>query len=196
MNGVRAFFLSLCLLLCSCHQILSAVNQKSFTPEVLADAQREDSWYGYLPERAPYFCLITRESLTWRDPAMHLGHWRALHPKPPHRVLMEAHENTFTLHRSYVWDGMTWGNTEKRDLLPSLLHDALYHALQGNAPFPRREADRAFLRARRAAQVTNAYGEYLAIRWFGGIFNETHENEKTILIEPLPAPLQHAESSR
>lgn len=193
---MRFLPLSLCLLLCSCRQIISLVNQKSFAPEVLTDAQQEDNWYGYLPERAPYFCLITRKSLTWRDPAMHLGHWRALHPMPPHRILMEAHEDTFTLHCSYVWDGMTWGRTEKSDLLPSLLHDALYHALQGNAPFSRSEADRAFLRARRAAHGNNAYGEYLALRWFGGLFNETHENDKTILIEPLPALHEPSKISR
>lgn len=168
--------------------MLSAVNTKSLAPEVVAEAQQEGSWYGYLPENAPYFCLITQETLTWHDPAMHLGYWRARHPEPPHRLLMEARDDTFILHSYYVWDGMTWGRTEKRDLLPSLLHDALYHALQDNAPFPRREADRAFLRARRASHVFNAYGEYLAIRWFGGIFNGAHNGSRTIIVEPMPSP--------
>lgn len=168
--------------------MLSAVNSKSLAPEVVAEAQQKGSWYGYLPQYAPYFCLITQETLVWKDPQMNLGYWRAKHPSPPHRLLMEAHGDTFTLYRHYVWDGMTWGRTEKRDLLPSLLHDALYHALQDKAPFPRREADRAFLRARRASHVYNAYGEYLAIRWFGGVFNGAHEGQRTIVVEALPHP--------
>lgn len=168
--------------------MLSAVNSKSLAPEVIEGAQKKDSWYGYLPQYAPNFCLITQETLTWKDPQMNLGHWRALHPKAPHRLLMEAHGDTFILHRHYVWDGMTWGRTETRDLLPTLLHDALYHALQDNAPFPRREADLAFLRARRAAHAHHAYGEYLAIRWFGGLFNKAHGGEKTIIVEPMPSP--------
>lgn len=177
------------LCLCSCHQVLSAVNPKSLAPEVIEAAQQKGNWYGYLPQYAPYFCLVTQDTLMWKDPQMKLGYWRARHPSPPHRLLMEARGDTFILHRSYVWDGMTWGRTEKRDLLPSLLHDALYHALQDNAPFPRREADRAFLRARRATHVFNAYGEYLAIRWFGGLFNEVHtDGEKTIIVEPMPSP--------
>lgn len=167
--------------------MLTAVNTKILAPEVIADAQQAGSWYGYLPQYAPYFCLVTQTTLVWRDPAMKLGHWCAKHPRPPHRLLMEAHGDTFILHRGYVWDGMTWGRTEKRDLFPTLLHDALYHALQDNAPFPRREADRAFLRARRASRVSAPYAEYLAIRWFGGLFNQAHEEgQKTIIVEPLP----------
>lgn len=183
MKRLLPIFCALCL--SSCYQMLSAVNQKEIAPEVTAAAQQKDCWYGYLPQRAPYFCLITKEKLVWKDAQMHLGHWRAFTPDSPHRLLMEAHGDTFTLYRHYVWDGMTWGRTETRDLFPSLLHDALYHALQDNAPFPRREADRAFLRARRASHVRTAYGEYLLIRWFGGLFNGAHE-EKTILVESLP----------
>lgn len=175
--------------------MLSAVNQKSFAPDVVQAARMEGNWYGYMPQYAPYFCLVTREKLVWHDPKMHLGYWRGLHPEPPHRVLMEAADDTFVLHRHYVWDGMTWGKTEMRDLHPSLLHDALYHALQDNAPFPRREADRAFLRARRAAGVRNAYGEYLLIRCFGGVFNNVHKEQRTIRVEPLPAPVQGREKS-
>ena len=185
----RLFPIACALCLSSCYQLLSEVNCKSVAPEVIAEAQKKGNWYGYLPQYAPYFCLITQETLMWKDPQMKLGHWRAKHPKAPHRLLMEAHGDTFILYRHYVWDGMTWGRTEKRDLLPTLLHDALYHALQDNAPFPRREADLAFLRARRASQVHNAYGEYLAIRWFGGMFNNVHtDGEKTIIVEPMPSP--------
>lgn len=182
---MRFLTVSLCLLLCSCQQLLELLNQKSFAPEVLQDAQQPGNWYTYLPEYAPYFCLMTQEELTWQHPDMKLGHWRAVHPDPPHRVLMEAHGDTLTLYRYYVWDGMTWGRTEKRDLRPSLLHDALYHALQDNAPFPRREADLAFLRERRATHVFWAYPEYLAIRLFGGLFNDKHGDEKTIMVEPM-----------
>lgn len=191
----RLLLFCLCLVpLCGCRQVGEALNPKVIDPAVIAAAQREGAWYGYVPERAPGFCLVTQRAVIWHDPEMHLGSWRGRHPAPPHRVLMEARDSTLVLHRRYVWDGMTWGSTRPRDLLPTLLHDALYHALQGGAPFPRREADRAFLRARRATCVGTAYGEYLAIRSLGGFFNDTHGVE-TILVEQLPPqhPLQPLE---
>lgn len=174
----------LLLPLCGCKQMLEAVNPKAIDPAVIAGAQRENAWYRYVPENAPGFCLVTQRAIIWHDPEMHLGCWLGRNPVPPHRVLMEARDSTFVLHRRYVWDGMSWGNTVPRDLRPTLLHDALYHALQGGAPFPRSEADRAFLRARRAEHVGTAYCEYLAIRSFGGLFNNTH-GRVSLLVERL-----------
>lgn len=173
------------LLESSCMQVLSAANRKTLAPEVAEAGLRSGNWYVYLPERAPGYCLMTAQTLVWHDPDMHIGHWRGLHPDPPHRVLMEAHGDTFTLYHHYVWDGMTWGHTEPRHLKPTLLHDALYHALQGGAPFERKEADLAFLRACRGQKLGDAFGEYLAVRWFGGLFNRTRAQTKTIVVEPL-----------
>ncbi len=154
---------------------------KSISPAVVAGAQEPASWYSYLPERAPGFCLCTERSFVWHEPGMNLGHWRGLHPAAPHRLLMEARGDTFILHRHYVWDGMTVGETQLRDLLPSLRHDALYHALKEGANFPRAEADRAFLRDMRRSGVRAAGLKYRLIRLFGGFFL-TRDAEPTMIV--------------
>ncbi len=125
---------------------------------------------------------------------MKLGSWRGLHPQAPHRVLMEARGDTFVLHRHYVWDGMSVGETLPRDLCATLRHDALYHALKEGATFPRAEADRAFLRDMRRAGVGSAGLQYALIRCFGGFYMNPGK-EPTLLVQQLPpetpfAPLE------
>ena len=164
--------LPLLLLPTACRQVVNVVNVKQLAPEVVAYGQKEDSWYEYMPQYAPHFCLKTRYSLAWHDPEMQLGYWRLLHPEPPHRVIMEARGDTLLLHRGFVWDGVSFGNTEPRELVPSLLHDALYYARQGNAPIPRREADLVYLRAARQYDCGSKYTDYLGVRAFGGFFGK------------------------
>ncbi len=173
-------------LLAGCSQFTAAVVEKSMSPEVIVHAQQPTSWYSYLPERAPGFCLCTERALIWREPGMNLGHWRGLHPAPPHRVLMEARGDTFILHRHYVWDGMSVGETLPRDLAPSLRHDALYHALKEGAQFSRAEADRAFLRDMRREGVSGAGLDYALIRCFGGLYLKRGD-EPTMLVQELSA---------
>lgn len=158
------------LALPGCRQVVEAVNMKQLAPEVVAGGQAPDGWYEYMPGYAPYFCLKTRRTITFDDPRMKLGYWRVLHPEPPHRVLMEARGSRLILHRSFVWDGMSFGKTVPHELIPSLLHDALYYARQGGAPVSRREVDRAFLRACRQYQTPGPYASYLCVRVFGGFF--------------------------
>ena len=164
--------LPLLLLPTACRQVVNVVNVKQLAPEVVAYGQKEDSWYEYMPQYAPHFCLKTRYSLAWHDPEIQLGYWRLLHPEPPHRVIMEARGDTLLLHRGFVWDGVSFGNTEPRELVPSLLHDALYYARQGNAPIPRREADLVYLRAARQYDCGSKYTDYLGVRAFGGFFGK------------------------
>lgn len=189
---IRSIVLAVALSVSGCRQVIHAVSLKQISPEVQAAAAQPGSWYAYLPERSPGFCLLTRHAVVWRDLEMDLGKWQAVHPKPPHRVMMEARGNTFILHRRYIWDGLTLGCTHLRDLLPTLLHDALYHALQNGAPVSRRQIDRLFLRLRRQSGKNWAYGEYLGIRIAGGLFNAAGE-EGSLLIKPLqdtPAVLE------
>ena len=184
MRRIGIFALCLTALLTGCRQVVYAVNMKQIAPEVKAAGLKPGNWYSYLPERSPGFCLLTRYAVVWRDPQMQLGRWRARHPKPPRRLLMEARGDTFILHRRYLWDGMTWGCTRERDLLPTLLHDALYHALQNGAPVSRRQIDLLFLRLRRQSCAFWPWGEYMGIRIAGGLYNAAGE-EGTLLIEPL-----------
>lgn len=163
-----------------------SVSLKSIDPAVVEQAHTIDSWYKYLPEKAPYFCLQTRCDLVWKDPQIRHGYWKALHPESPHRVMMEAKGDTFILHRGYVWDGNSIGHTHPSDLIPSLRHDALYHALREGAPLNRRELDQAYLRdERRSFWGCTRYLRYLIIRCFGRIYtNQT--NHGTLLITPTP----------
>ncbi len=158
------------------------VFDKTIAPAVVAEAKKPTSWYSYKPEQAPYLCLCTERALTWREPGMDLGYWRGLHPQAPHRVLMEARGDTFILHRHYVWDGMSVGETQLRDLYSSLRHDALYHALKEGANFPRVEADRAFLRDLRREGVPAAGLGYALVRCFGRLYLG-RDAEPTMLVQ-------------
>ncbi len=176
--------------------MVGSLVEKAISPDVIAGAQEAGSWYSYLPAHSPGFCLRTERALIWREPGMKLGYWRGLHPRPPHRVLMEARGDTFILHRHYVWDGMTVGETLPRDLCATLRHDALYHALKEGADFPRAEADRAFLRDMRRAGVAGAGVDYRLIRCFGGFYLKRGD-EPTLLVqrtspETPAAPLEPA----
>lgn len=187
-----------------CRQVVDVFNIKQITSEVVAGARQPESWYTFIPSRAPGFCLMSRCGVVWRDPKANLGWWVARHYKAPHRVMMEARGNTFILRRSYVWDGMTWGKTTPKDLFPTLLHDALYHALRSGAPVKRREIDRLFLRIRRKTGVSGAYAEYMAIRLVGGVFVDSGDSSTRLLIERtspwaapvLPVPVKPATGER
>ncbi len=170
--------------LVSCRHTVGVMQDKMIAPEVIDGAQEPTSWYSYLPERAPGYCLRTERAFIWQEPDMELGYWRGLHPNPPHRVLMEARGDMFILHRHYLWDGMTVGVTLEEDLLPSLRHDALYHALKEGAPFSRREADRAFLRDMRRAGVACAGLGYGLVRCFGSLFIAPAHG-KTMLVQEI-----------
>ena len=156
----------------SCRQVVNAVNVKQLAPQVVECGKQPGNWYEYMPAYAPYFCLKTRYAIVYHDAEMQLGYWRALHPEPPHRVLLEGRGNALIIHRSFVWDGMSFGRTEPAELVPSLLHDALYFARQGNAPFSRREADLVFLRACRRYGCSGKYTAYVGVRALGGFFGK------------------------
>ncbi len=174
------------LLLLGCRQVVEIAAPKRITPEVVQFAQSPQAWYTYLPERAPGFCLQTKSALIWQDDALDLGHWQGLHPEPPHRLLMEARGHTFILYRHYIWDGASVGDTHLRDLLPSLRHDALYHALKEGAPISRRQIDLAFLRDQRSAQAPAARFHFLCLRLFGGLYNRPAP-QKTMIIKKIRA---------
>lgn len=181
-----------CLPLLSALPLLAActtASLKDISPAVAEQAQQADSWYDYLPRKAPGFCLRTRHTLVWNDPALPLGHWQGLHPKAPHRVIMEARGNAFILHRAYVWDGNTFGATHPADLLPSLRHDALYHALKEGAPLNRRLIDLAYLKDERHYGSPGFPGlRYRIIRLFGGLFNNSGQKGTLIIRGTRPAP--------
>ena len=182
------------LLLGSCRQVIDAVNMKQLAPDIVEYGSRKGGWYEYLPAYAPHFCLKTRHHIIYFDSEMNLGYWRAKHPHPPHRVMLEGRGDTLIIHRSFVWDGESFGGTISEELLPSLVHDALYFAMQGKAPFTRREADCAYLRACRRAGLHHKYPAYLGVRTFGGLFGKP-PGALPPIIEPAsasmpPAPLE------
>lgn len=187
------------LLLASCRQMVDAVNIKQLAPDVVKLGKHADAWYEYMPEYAPYFCLKTRYSLSWHDPEMQLGYWLIRHPESPHRVIMEARGDTLLLHRGFVWDGVSFGKTLSRELVPSMLHDALYFARQGGAPVSRREADLVYWRAAGKYKCASRYTDYLGVRMFGGFFGLPAGGTPPLLelksAGAPPAPLPAGESA-
>ena len=163
-------------------------NRKTMDPAIAAEAQKKGCWYEYLPEKAPGFCLRTRVTLTWEDPQVNVGYWQGLSPYPPHHVIMEAKGNTFILHAGYEWDGNSVGHTELAHLMPSLRHDALYHALKEGAPLDRAQIDAAYKRdcEKYGAGVDNL--TYGALRLFGGAFNEAGMHGTLIIKKTEPQP--------
>ena len=183
---------------CACRQLVNAVNVKQLSPEVVRMGQDAGGWYAYMPEYAPYFCLRTLYSIAWHDAEMQLGYWRLRHPEPPHRIIMEARDDTLYIHRGFVWDGVSFGNTVPAELVPSLLHDALYYARQADAPVSRQMADDVFLRACERYGCSSRYADYLGVRAFGGFFGKPDGVQASQLESGSPdtpmAPLPAGES--
>lgn len=157
------------------------------TPDVIYGASLQPTWYEYLPEKAPGFCLRTTRSILWRDPLLRLGYWRGVDPDDASRIYMEARGSTLIIYPGYTWDGMTIGTTTSADLTSTLLHDALYHALAAGARFPRLQADRAFLRQRRQAKRPHTRIEYSAIRLFGWPSSRPHGTPTLRIIPTSPS---------
>lgn len=160
---------------------------KTLDPAIAAEAQKEDCWYSYNAEKAPGFCLTTKKTITWKDPKVNVGYWRGRSPYPPHPVIMEARGNTFILHAGYEWDGNSVGHTELAHLMPSLRHDALYHALKEGAPLNRAEIDAAYKADCEKYGATIGGLSYGALRLFGGAFNDSGM-KGTLIIEKTTPP--------
>lgn len=194
MESPLPLLLILPLTLTSCAGVADFLLHKEITPEVQQAGSKSDSWFTYMPHRAPGFCLRTRRAIIWKDPKLNLGYWRGYHPSPPHRVIVEARGHTLILHRRYVWDGNSVGPTHLPDLLPSLRHDILYHALKEGAPISRQAIDQAYRDdcKRYGADFNNLH--YGTLRMFGGIFNSLGQHN-TLIIRKItpntpPAPLE------
>lgn len=138
-------------------------------------------WYRYLPGKAPGACLQTARPLHWRFPGLNFGSWRAVDAHSLQPVMSAAGES-LTIEAGYVWDGATFGTTTPRLLVPTLVHDALYHALMHRAPLERREADRAFLALLRQWQCPHPCLSYHAVRLGGRLFNAP-DNPPTLIIQ-------------
>lgn len=182
------------VLLSGCSGLLDVAMHKRISPEVQQGGLQEQSWYTYLPHHSPGFCLRTRRAIVWKDKNLYLGYWRGVHPQPPHRVLVEARGHTLILHRRYVWDGNSVGATKPADLMPSLRHDILYHALKEGAPLSRRAIDRAYRADCKRNGISPTRLRYAGLRLFGGIFNRLGQHGTLIiqLTSPQtpPAPLE------
>ena len=180
--------------LSGCTGLLDVMLHKRISPEVQQAAQKKDCWYTFMPHRAPGFCLRTRHAIVWKDESLNLGYWRGLHPRPPHRVLVEARGHTLILHRRYVWDGNSVGTTQPADLMPSLRHDILYHALKEGAPISRRAIDQAYRTDCERMGIDFSTPRYAVLRLFGGVFNDLGQHG-TLIIQHTsphipPAPLE------
>ncbi len=132
----------------------------------------ETKWYHFLPEEAPGACLKTAMDLHWEfAPSIDLGEWKAYRPSD-RKLIMEAKGSEFILYRGYVWDGATIGITTVALLAPTVVHDALYHALMHNAPITRAIADSIFRELMTQHRFPAAARYYYGARCAGAIFNK------------------------
>lgn len=169
---------------------------KTMDPAIAQEAQKEDCWYSYDAAKAPGFCLTTKKTITWTDPNVNVGYWRGRSIYAPNPVLMEARGNTFIVYAGYVWDGNSVGHTELAHLMPSLRHDALYHALKEGAPLNREEIDAAYKAdcERYGASIDGlAYG---ALRLFGGAFNDAGMKGTLIIELTSPPPAKQGKKRK
>lgn len=192
--------------------LLSLSGCKSIAPGVAAGATRSPvvregaafeptpgsrGWYRFLPDKAPGACLQTARPLRWRFPGLDFGSWEAHKPDSAERV-MSARGECLTIDGGYVWDGATLGTTTPRNLAPTLVHDALYHALMHRAPLKRRTADRALLTLLRAWRCPHPRLTYCAVRLGGGLFNCPDDPPTLLVTSPAVSagPHQRKEGRR
>lgn len=142
----------------------------------------ETKWYLFLPEEAPGACLKTALDLHWKfPPSLDLGEWKAYRPSD-HKLIMEAKGSEFILYRGYVWDGATIGITTVALLAPTVVHDALYHALMHKAPINRSVADSVFRELMNQHRFPAATRYYYGARYAGTVFNNP-DNPPTLIME-------------
>lgn len=168
---------------------------KTLDPAIAEAAKQEDCWYRYDASKAPGFCLTTKKTIIWTDPKVQVGYWKGRSPYPPHPVIMEARGNTFILYAGYEWDGNSVGHTEFAHLMPSLRHDALYHALKEGAPLDRAQIDAAYKADCEQYGATIDGLAYGALRLFGGAFNDAGMHG-TLIIEKTTPPADSATAPR
>lgn len=177
--------ISACLL-ASCEQIAYTCAPKTLNPHVIDFSLRPESWFTLNrddPQSADGFSFNTKQCYVWRVATLDLGWWKAFAAHDPSHFVMEARGSEFRLSRAYRWDGMSLGETTLADLEASLLHDALYDAIQSGAPLKRRVADQIFLYMLRKNHADYASFTYRMVRAIGGIYNERYA-QKSLLIVP------------
>lgn len=159
---------------------------KTLSPQIAEDAAKPDCWYTYDAEKAPGFCLTTKHDIVWEDEKVNVGYWKGYSPSQPDRLVMEGRGNVFIVYAGYVWDGNSIGHTDYQHLMPSLRHDALYHAIKEGVEIDRAEIDAAYKAdcEKYGAELdTLTYG---AIRMFGGSFNDAGAHGTLIVKKPAP----------
>lgn len=169
------------LTVCGCEQLGVLVLGKEIDAGVIRDAAGKESWYEFLPEQYPGFCLRTTCVMICSSPQMNLGYWSGYDSDNPDEIMMEARGNTLVIYPGYVWDGKTIGTTTPEDLKSTLVHDALYHALASGADFARAEADEAYRRCRRQQGLPHANFEYRIIRLFGWWSSRPHGKRSMVV---------------
>lgn len=154
---------------------------KEIDERVIRDAARKGSWYEFLPEQYPGFCLRTTCIMICSSPQMNIGYWSSYDSDEPHKIMMEARGHILVIYPGYVWDGKTIGTTTPADLQSTLIHDALYHALASGADFPRSEADKVYRRCRNQQNLPHADFEYRIIRLFGWWSSRPHGKRSMVV---------------
>lgn len=173
----------------SCEQLAYTCAPKTLDPEVIAFSKRPEAWFTLNtndPQSADGYSFSTKQCYIWRVANKDLGWWKAYATHDPELFVMEARGSEFRLSRDYRWDGMSLGETTLSDLEGSLLHDALYDAIQSGAPLKRRVADQIFLYMQLKNRASFAGFTYRMVRAIGGIYNSKYAKKSLIIVPTSP----------
>ena len=99
------------LALGSCEQVGVMFVGKEIAPDVISRAGEQDSWYAFLPEQYPGFCLRTTCTVIQTLPGRNIGYWSGFDSDSPGNIIMEARGNCLVIYPDYVWDGKSIGTT-------------------------------------------------------------------------------------
>ncbi len=183
----RSTFCLICgiLMLASCEQMAYTCAPKSVDETVIEYAQTPEAWYSCRnddPLSADGYSFSTKNFYSWTQEGIQLGWWKAYARHKPKQFVMEARGDTLIIAKNYRWDGMSLGTTYLFDLEGSLVHDALYDALQSGAPVKRSEADRFFYLLQKKKEASLSLPDYWVVRAIGGIYNDKYAQQNLIIV--------------
>jgi hypothetical protein len=94
------------------------------------------------------------------------------------REWMQWRDNNVTIRKDYAWNGNSFAIDTRKNMLGSLVHDALYQfSAAPGFPMTRDQADLIYLGILRASGFMLAVVYYRAVKRFGAVFWQSNMGE-------------------
>jgi len=111
-------------------------------------------------------------------PINHLSIPAALFRDASHKAWLRIEGGVMTVAKGYSWNGNSFAIDTRKNMLGSLVHDALYQfSAAPGFPMTREQADLIYLGILRGSGFMFAGMYHCAVRKFGGIFWESNMGE-------------------